>query len=80
MPFVQRSPLMDESEDVTFSFTQSELDMIYFTCLAYIDHPDAADYELGAEGFDVLMGALRRISHYMETAAHLNDPEIVEPL
>lgn len=78
MPFVPWPAVTDDSEDIAFSFTQHEIDMIYFACLQHVGHPDAENYEMQDDGFEHLMSALRRISAYMETV--YDGPEVVTGL
>lgn len=58
-------------------FTQAELDMIYFTCLHDIGHPQAQEYALGDEGYETLLDALKKIQEFFDGIA---EPDVVKPL
>jgi hypothetical protein len=71
-------PLDYDDEPIFLGFTQAEIDMIYFALLAYIGHPQAAEYELKDDGFDCLLRGLTKIKEHQEEVDR--HPTVVEPL
>lgn len=64
--------------EVALEFTQSEIDMIYFACLAHIGHPQATEMELNDDGFDTLLGALTKIKAHMDSLYTDGEPEVID--
>ena len=52
---------------VNIEFTQSEIDMLYWSALHDIGHPEALGFELTDSGFDTLLRALTKIQAHMES-------------
>lgn len=72
-------PLGYEDEPVpSVVFTQAELDMIYFTCLHDIGHPQAEEYQLADSGFETLLKALTKIANYLDSLMTNGEPDVVQ--
>lgn len=69
--------MADDDETADLRFTQNEVDMIYFSCLDYLGHPDAEDWALSDAGFKHLLTALTKIQDY-NNGRH-DGPQVIEP-
>lgn len=72
-------PDYDEVPVEEVKFTHGELDMIYFSCLAYMGHPQAKEWTLTDDGFASLVRGLKKIQDWNETQAEKGEPEVVSP-
>ena len=72
-------PMGYEDDEVDLRFTQAEIDMLYFTCLHDIGHPQALEFELKDSGFETLLGALTKIQNFMESLEVNGEPEVMVP-
>lgn len=72
------SPDGYDSDIVPLEFTLAELDMLYFTCLHDIGHPEAEEWQLTDSGFDALLKALKKIHEYHESLVIDGEPDIIE--
>lgn len=60
-------------------FTQAEIDMVYFACLAFIGHPQTEDHTYSDEGFATLLVALTKIQTWCEGLMLDGEPDVVSP-
>lgn len=67
----------DDDELISLEFSQSEIDMIYFACLAHIGHPQTTEMELNDSGFDTLLAALVKIKAHMDSLYLDGEPEVL---
>lgn len=67
------------TELIPLQFTQAEIDMVYFACLAHIGHPQTVDHDFSDEGFETLLAALSKIQDWCETLALTGEPDVVSP-
>jgi hypothetical protein len=58
-------------------FTQQEIDMVYFACLAHIGHPQTVEMELNDDGFEALLAALVKIKAHMDSLYLDGEPEVL---
>jgi hypothetical protein len=70
-------PMGYEDDLVDLRFTQAELDMLYFSCLHDIGHPQAQEFELKDSGFETLLGALTKIQEWMESLELDGEPTVL---
>jgi hypothetical protein len=64
---------------VDLRFTQAELDMLYFSCLHDIGHPQAQEFELKDSGFETLLSALSKIQEFMLSLETSGEPDVMVP-
>lgn len=74
-----QKPLGYEEDLVDLRFTQAEIDMLYFSCLHDIGHPQALEFELQDEGFETLLQALKKIQDHQESLETNGEPDVVVP-
>lgn len=67
------------TDEVDLRFTQAELDMLYFSCLHDIGHPQAEQWALSDDGFETLLGALSKIQEFFEAMSVSGEPDLVVP-
>lgn len=72
-------PDYDEVLIEEVQFTHGELDMIYFSCLAYMGHPQAKEWTLTDDGFASLVRGLKKIQDWNEQQETAGEPEVVSP-
>jgi hypothetical protein len=73
------APMGYDDDLVDLRFTQAELDMLYFSCLHDIGHPQAQEFELKDSGFETLLSALSKIQEFMLSLETSGEPDVMVP-
>lgn len=66
-----------ETDLVDLQFTEAELDMLYFTCLHDIGHPQAIEFALSDNGYETLLAALKKIQDWSDNRA---EPDVMRAM
>ena len=69
-----------EQDEVDLTFTQAELDMLYYAGLFLFGHPETERWEPSEDGQRTLLKAVKKIKEHNDRLAVNGEPDIVEAL